>query len=159
MSTAVSCWEWIMGARQDLELQVSPSSCLYHLWGGGYPHPPSPLGPFKGLNCHTWEIHPQSENYVYNFSTQVNLSLMGTLECVASVSVWFRSKERPRNGIFGFWPREKWTPPPRAVLLAPFFALSLTLVPRSLLRNARKCLLWTHKYHLNINLFLSSDFE
>lgn len=23
MSTAVSCWEWIMGARQDLELPVS----------------------------------------------------------------------------------------------------------------------------------------
>ena len=23
-------------------------------------------------------------------------------DCVASVSVWFRSKERPRNGIFGF---------------------------------------------------------
>ena len=22
MSTAVSCWEWIMGARQDLELPV-----------------------------------------------------------------------------------------------------------------------------------------
>ena len=22
--------------------------------------------------------------------------------CVASVSVWFRSKERPRNGILGF---------------------------------------------------------
>ena len=27
----------------------------------------------------------------------------GSLACVASVSVWFRSKERPRN-----WPREKW---------------------------------------------------
>ena len=24
------------------------------------------------------------------------------LACVASVSVWFRSKERPRNGILGF---------------------------------------------------------
>ena len=72
--------------------------------GGGTP---SPLGPFKGPNCHTQEIHPQSENYVYNFSTQVNLSLLGTLECIASVSVWFRSKERLRNGIFVFWPREK----------------------------------------------------
>ena len=26
----------------------------------------------------------------------------GELTCVASVSVWFRSKERPRNGILGF---------------------------------------------------------
>ena len=24
------------------------------------------------------------------------------ISCVASVSVWFRSKVRPRNGIFGF---------------------------------------------------------
>ena len=28
--------------------------------------------------------------------------------CVASVSVWFRSKKRQRNEIFGFWPRGKW---------------------------------------------------
>ena len=27
---------------------------------------------------------------------------MFELTCVASISVWFRSKERPRNGIFGF---------------------------------------------------------
>ena len=30
---------------------------------------------------------------------------------VASVSVWFRSKERPKNDEerdFRFWPREKW---------------------------------------------------
>ena len=27
---------------------------------------------------------------------------MNSLDCVASVSVWFRSKERPRSGIFGF---------------------------------------------------------
>ena len=27
---------------------------------------------------------------------------MNRLACVASVSVWFRSKERPRSGIFGF---------------------------------------------------------
>ena len=44
--------------------------------------------------------------------------------CVASVSVQFRSKEKTRNGIFGF-----------ALLLAPLFARSLTLVPRSLLLN------------------------
>ena len=23
MSTAVACWEWILGARQDLEIQVN----------------------------------------------------------------------------------------------------------------------------------------
>ena len=139
MSTAVSCWEWIMGARQDLELQVSPSSCLYHLWEGeGVPH-------------HPWDhskdwiaIHEKS---IHRVKITCTIS-MGTLECVASVSIWFRSKERPRNGIFVFWPREKWPPSPPAVLLAPFFALSLTLVLHSLLRNAQKCLLqglWTHK--------------
>lgn len=91
MSTAVSCWEWIMGARQDLELQVSPSSCLYHLWGGRVcfgrtkndPHPPP---------------HP----------------------CCFTCSIF------------------------RAVFYSR---------PRSLLRNAQKCLLhrlWTHKFHLNI---------
>ena len=56
----------------------------------------------------------------------IALSIAGNSEttllaCVASVSVWFRSKERPRNGIFG--------------ILAPFFAQSLTLVPLSLLLN------------------------
>ena len=32
---------------------------------------------------------------------EINESFRG-LACVASVSVWFRSKERPRNGILGF---------------------------------------------------------
>ena len=40
------------------------------------------------------------------------------LACVASVSVWFRSKERPRNGILGFGRART------ALLLAPFFARS-----------------------------------
>ena len=31
------------------------------------------------------------------------------LACVASVSVWFRSKERPRNGILGFGPARNET--------------------------------------------------
>ena len=31
------------------------------------------------------------------------------LACVASVSVWFRTKERPRNGIFGFSRRRNET--------------------------------------------------
>ena len=54
-----------------------------------------------------------------------------TLACVASVSVWFRSKERPRNGILGFGRPRKGPLP--ALLLTPFFARSLTLVPRSIL--------------------------
>ena len=147
MSTAVSCWEWILGARQDLELQVSPSSCLYHLLGGT-PTPwghskdlggtPTPLGPFKGLNCHTWEIHPQSENYVYNFFTQVNLTLIDTLACIANVSLWFGSKERPRNGILCFG-RVKNEPPLPALLLAPLFTQSLTLVPRSFETHGNAC--------------------
>ena len=61
----------------------------------------------------------------------IALSIAGNSEttllaCVASVSVWFRSKERPRNGIFG--------------ILAPFLAQSLTLVPRSLLLNCTETL-------------------
>ena len=40
---------------------------------------------------------------------------------------------RPRKGTFGFDPARNET---RALLLAPFFAQSLTLVPRSLLLNS-----------------------
>ena len=75
---------------------------------------------------------------------------MGTLKCIASVSIWFRSKERPRNGIFGFWPREKCPPPPCCFTWPIFRAV---FDSRSSLRNAQKCLLhrlWTHKFHLNI---------
>ena len=56
---------------------------------------------------------------------------------VASVSVWFRSKERPRNGILGFGRARNET---RAKKRAPFFARSLTLVPRSLLPNRTETL-------------------
>ena len=60
--------------------------------------------------------------------------------CVASVSAWFRSKERPRNGILGFGHARNETR--AALILTPFFAQSLTLVPRSLLlKTARKRLL------------------
>ena len=31
-----------------------------------------------------------------------------SIACVASVSVGFGSKERPKKGIFGVFPREKW---------------------------------------------------
>ena len=73
-----------------------------------------------------------------------------SLACVAGVSVWFRSKERPRNGIFGFPKRgfrisERWNESQKMKevltrLLAPFFARSLTLAPRSLLRNQTETL-------------------
>ena len=39
-----------------------------------------------------------------------------------------------------FWPREKWNNPLHALLLTPFFARSLTLVPRSLLLNRTETL-------------------
>ena len=57
--------------------------------------------------------------------------------CVASVSGWFQSKERQRNGIFRFGCARIET---RALLLAPCFALSLTLVPRSLLQDRTETL-------------------
>ena len=40
---------------------------------------------------------------------QLRSGIAFSLACVASVSVWFRSKERPRNGIFrfGLVPRNK----------------------------------------------------
>ena len=84
-----------------------------------------------------------------------------TLACVASVSVWFRSNERPRNGIPGFGRARnetranKWRGggggggerfpsflphPLLALLLAPFLARSWTLVPRSLLPNRTETL-------------------
>ena len=49
------------------------------------------------------------------------------LACVASVSVWFRSEERPVLAT-------------REMTRAPFFAQSLTLVPRSLLLNRKETL-------------------
>ena len=63
------------------------------------------------------------------------------LACVASVSVWFRSKKKTEERDFRFWPREKWNEDPLpALLLAPFFARSSTLVPRSLLLNRKETL-------------------
>ena len=83
------------------------------------------------------------------------------IACVASVSVWFRGKEKPRNGILGFGGArnetraKKWKwgggggegrkpsflpHPLPALLFAPFFARSLTLVPRSLLLNRTETL-------------------
>ena len=60
------------------------------------------------------------------------------LACVASVSVWFRSKERPRNGILGFGrarneTRAKKTPPRSftyAIFRAVFDSRSLFFAPK-----------------------------
>ena len=42
-------------------------------------------------------------NYINHRDKQaIILSTINYLVCLASVSVWFRSKERPRNGIFSF---------------------------------------------------------
>ena len=65
------------------------------------------------------------------------MPVVADLACVTSVSVWFRSKERPRKGILGFGRARNEA---RALLLAPFFARSLTLVPRSLLLNRTETL-------------------
>ena len=46
------------------------------------------------------------------------------LACVSSVSVWFRSKERPRNGFLGFGrARNETTPPRRSFTCAIFGAV------------------------------------
>ena len=82
------------------------------------------------------------------------------IACVASVSVWFRSKKRPWKGSFGLIAREIKREPKNerggrgkggkfppflphllpALLLVPFFARSLTLVPRSFLLNRTETL-------------------
>ena len=41
---------------------------------------------------------------------------------------------------FRFWPRGKWNESPPRCFIRPFFARTLTLVPRSLLRNRTKTL-------------------
>ena len=85
-------------------------------------------------------------------------NLTQRLTCVASVSVWFRSKERPRNGAFDFGRARNGTraklstkgeakgkdnlssPPLPALLLSTFYTRSLTPVPRSLLQNRTETL-------------------
>ena len=53
-----------------------------------------------GVTCVTWNVRVYA-NLVWNF-----------LACVASVSVEFGSKERPRNGVFGILPaRKMWREP------------------------------------------------
>ena len=49
------------------------------------------------------------------------------LACVASVSVWFRSEERPRNGIFGFGRPRNGT---EAIFRAVFDSCSSFFAPK-----------------------------
>ena len=84
-------------------------------------------------------------NFEY-WLTERKSSSIKTAACVTSVSVWFWIKERPGNGIFGVGRARKETRailhrplrPLPALLLTPFLARSLTLVPRSFPRTARK---------------------
>ena len=55
---------------------------------------------------------------------------MDEVACVASVSVWFRSKERPRNGILGFGRARSET---RAIFRAVFDSRSSFFAPKPLL--------------------------
>ena len=71
--------------------------------------------------------------------------------------IWFRSKERPRRGTFGFDParneKRAFLPHPLpALLLAPFFARSLTLVPSYLLLNHTETLASQARNALQISI-------
>ena len=64
------------------------------------------------------------------------MAVASRVACVASVSVWFRSKEDREGGFSVLTAREmkrELPPTSPSLLLAPFLARSLTLVPRSLL--------------------------
>ena len=60
----------------------------------------------------------------------INSSSEARLACVASVSVWFRSKERPWNGILGFGRARNETRAKRAIFLAVFDSRSSFSAPR-----------------------------
>ena len=68
---------------------------------------------------------------------------------MAGVSVWFRSKERPVLAA-----REMKREPKKKKKLAPFFAQSLTLVPRSWLLNRTETLA-TQASFLSVGWFLA----
>ena len=61
------------------------------------------------------------------------------IACVASVSVWFQSKERPWDGILGFGHARNKTPP-RFFTYAIFRAVFDSRIPRSLLLNRTETL-------------------
>ena len=74
---------------------------------------------------------PNYMNKVENYFAWAYRTTTDRSACRESVSVWFRSKERPRNDEewdFRFWLPDKWDK-------SPFFAWSLTLIPHSLIQN------------------------
>ena len=102
---------------------------------------PAPISLAENIDLSDWCSH----------YTRIRKAISGTmLACVASVSVWFRSKERPRNGISVLAAREMKQEPKTesggALLLTPFFARSLTLAPRSLLLNRAETLATQARY-------------
>ena len=112
--------------------------------GGRDPHPPWD---------HSKDWIAVHEKSIHRVKITFTIS-MGTLECVASVSVWFRSKERPRNGILCFG-RAKNDPPLPLLFYLPHFSRCLWLwffVPCfETHRNACYTGYGHTKYHLNIN--------
>ena len=80
-----------------------------------------------------------------------NSRLCSNLACVASVFVWVRSKGRSRSGnCFG---RAK-----NGTRATPFFARTLTLVPRSLLRNSTlpQANTSTERFHSDMKILMFS---
>ena len=53
-------------------------------------------------NNKTRRMHWEEENLEVLHVWEVLLHICYTLACVARVSIWFRTKERPSNGILGF---------------------------------------------------------
>ena len=53
------------------------------------------------IRSHAYNHQPTHPNNQPKDFSSIHLFVFA-LVCVASVSVWFRSKERPRKGIFGF---------------------------------------------------------
>ena len=78
----------------------------------------------------------------FDFQTRRHMWVEFVVACVASVSVRFRSKERQRNGILSFDRARNETRAKKE----PFFAPSLTLVPRSLFLNRTETLATQAKF-------------
>ena len=79
-----------------------------------------------------WWVHTPYLVWVgFVFNSLKGLSSAGTLACVASVSILFRSKERPRNGILGFLAtREMTSPLTRAIFRGVFDSCSSFFAPK-----------------------------
>ena len=71
--------------------------------------------------------------FLFFLNWTVCLFVKESLACVANVSVWFRSKERPRNGIVGFGRERNET---RAIFRAVFDSRSSYFAPKP---NGKAC--------------------